>query len=63
MKEFPHVGEWQTRMANRPAVQKGYNTPRKVDLEALSKDQQAFKTYLKRNEDWIRHGMEVDAKK
>ena len=61
--EFHHVKEWQQRMAQRPAVQKGYNTPKKVDLDSLSKDKQAFNTYLKTNEAWIRHGMEADAKK
>lgn len=49
-------------MAQRPAVQKGSQTPKKVDLEALEKDKQAFTSYLKVNEGWIRHGMEADAK-
>lgn len=63
IEEFPHVQKWQRRMAQRPAVQNGYNTPKKVDLDRLSKDKQAFNTYLKVNEGWIRHGMEADAKK
>jgi glutathione S-transferase len=63
MSEFPYVGAWQARMAQRPAVQKGYNTPKKVDLGKLAKDPEAFNTYLKTNEAWIRHGMEEDRKK
>merc|ERR1711939_490448 len=58
INEFPHVRTWQNRMASRPAVQRGYNTPKKIDLEALAKDPQAFKKHLKTNEDWIRQGME-----
>lgn len=63
MDEFPHVREWQNRMAQRPAVQRGYDTPKKVDLDSLERDPEAFKKYLKTNENWIRHGMEEDAKK
>lgn len=63
INEFPQVRAWQERMAKRPAVQKGYDTPKKIDLDSLSKDKEAFNTYVKRNEGWIRHGMEVDAKK
>ena len=50
-------------MAKRPAVQKGYDTPNKIDLEWLSRNKQAFNTYVKTNEAWIRQGMEQDAKK
>jgi hypothetical protein len=50
-------------MAERPAVQKGFNTPKKVDLDKLEKDPVAFNTYLKTNEAWIKHGMEADKKK
>lgn len=58
--EFPLVKAWQKRMAARPAVQKGFNTPQKINLDSLSKDD--FKAYLKKNEAWIRHGVEQDAK-
>lgn len=63
MSEFPYEGDWQARMAQRPAVQKGSQTPKKVDLEKLEKDPEAFKTYLKTNEAWIKHGMDEDRKK
>jgi hypothetical protein len=49
-------------MTKRPAVQRGLQTPRKVDLESLSQDKEAFNKYLKTNEAWIRHGVEADAK-
>lgn len=63
MSEFPYVAGWQARMEQRPAVQKGSNTPKKVDLEKLAKDPVAFNTYLKTNESWIKHGMVEDSKK
>lgn len=50
-------------MAQRPAVHKGSQTPKKVDLEKLEMDPEAFKTYLKTNEAWIKHGMDEDRKK
>ncbi|KEF58647.1 glutathione S-transferase [Exophiala aquamarina CBS 119918] len=63
ISEFPYVGGWQARMAQRPAVHKGSQTPKKVDLEKLEMDPEAFKTYLKTNEAWIKHGMDEDRKK
>ncbi|ETI23556.1 hypothetical protein G647_05358 [Cladophialophora carrionii CBS 160.54] len=64
INEFPRVREWQKRMAQRPAVQKGYDTPKKVDLDAMEKKEpQVFNTYLKTNLGWIKHGMDDDAKK
>jgi len=50
-------------MAQRPAVRKGSQTPKKVDLESLEKDPEAFRTYLKTNEAWIKQGMDENRKK
>lgn len=63
MSEFPYVGGWHARMAQRPAVRKGSQTPKKVDLESLEKDPEAFRTYLKTNEAWIKQGMDENRKK
>jgi GST-like protein len=30
MNAFPHVKRWYTAIAGRPAVQKGYDVPKKV---------------------------------
>ncbi|KAJ9603793.1 hypothetical protein H2200_011979 [Cladophialophora chaetospira] len=62
INEFPHVSVWQERMAQRPAVQRGSNTPKKIDLDSLANDKQAFDKYLSTNAGWIRQGMEENAK-
>ncbi|KAJ9497333.1 hypothetical protein H2202_007137 [Exophiala xenobiotica] len=63
ISEFPHLRDWQARMASRPAVQKGSDTPKKVDLNKLAEDPEEFSKYLKKNEEWIRQGMEENEKR
>lgn len=50
-------------MMARPAVQKGCDTPSKVDLEYLKANPEAFKEYIAMNERWVRQGMEENRKR
>jgi hypothetical protein len=49
-------------MLARPAVVKGLESPRKVNLEELGKDPEKFKSYLSTNLQWIKQGMDENAR-
>jgi glutathione S-transferase len=63
MTEFPVLQQWQERMTSRPAVQKGFNTPMRFDLDKIEKeDPEQFKRIMEANKKWIRHGQEANEK-
>jgi glutathione S-transferase len=62
IKEFPNVKAWLDRMLARPAVVKGLESPKKVNLEELGKDPEKFKSYLSTNLQWIKQGMDENAR-
>lgn len=62
IEEFSAVKAWQQRMVSRPAAQRGFNVPVKVDVDKLLKDPEAFNTIVSKNKAWIRQGMIDDRK-
>jgi glutathione S-transferase len=61
--EFPNLKKWEEFISSRPAVEKGCNVPKKLDIKERLKDKKGLEEYAKHSSQWIIQGMQDDAKK
>lgn len=62
--EFPNVKKWEDMMSARPAVKKGGDVPKPLQIkELLRTDPKKLEEYAKNAGKWIQQGMQDDKKK
>jgi len=61
--EFPTLKKWEEMMSARPAVKKGADVPKPLNIKERLKDKDAADKYAKESSSWILQGMGDDKKK
>lgn len=62
IEEFPNVKAWEAKMTARPAVDKGKDIPKKLNVKEKLKDPKFADEYAKKASGWIMQGMSDDKK-
>lgn len=64
INEFPNVKKWEEMMYARPAVKKGSDVPKPLNIKKmLEKSPEEAEKYAKESSKWIMQGMKEDEKK
>jgi len=60
--EFPHLKKWEEMMTSRPAVKKGCDVPKPMNIKERMADKAKLEEYANQASQWIMKGMEEDKK-
>lgn len=63
IEEFPNLKAWESRMWERPAVQRGANVPDPYRMKELLADKEEMERKAAEAKAWIQQGMQADAQK
>ena len=62
IEEFPHLKEWEERLAAREGVERGRHVPSRHTVKDVLKDKEAAERQAAEARAWIQQGMKADAK-
>jgi glutathione S-transferase len=62
IEEFPNVKAWEAMMTARPAINKGKDIPKTLNVKEKLKDPKFAEEYAKKASGWIMKGMGDDKK-
>ena len=63
LENFQNVQRWVATINDRPAVQRGLNTPSKFDMKEKLKTKEGEEEYAKYHSNWVMQGMKDDSEK